>query len=220
MIMLKKVSILLFLLSMLNLSACGNKPYGHYEDNKMIGIVQQIQPENNLFEVDISQWHKRDVRGSVNDYGVTITVPITDELVIKNEDGTLSDLSLIKIGQKVLVNPPKDVIEGEYKAKEVILLNMTYEEKYDRLLSKNKDKYLTTVFWGEMDTSSSELESKLIGLVSHSTINFSTYPEKNYVVNYEKELDIEKYPVMLVFDTEKLVFKTYDVDELIEFFNT
>jgi len=200
MIMLKKVSMLLFLLITLILSSCENKPYGHYEDSKMIGYVQQIQPENNLLEVDISQWHKRDVRGGVNDYGVSITVPITDELVIKNEDDTLSELSSIKTGQKVLVNPPKDVIEGEYKAKEIILLDMTYEEKYNRLLSKNKDKYLTTVFWGELDTSSSELESKLMGLVSHSTINFSIYPEKNYVVNFEKELDIEKYPVMLVFE--------------------
>jgi len=183
----------------------------------MIGKVQDIQLEDNLLEVDISEWHKRDVRGGVNDYGVSITLPITDELVIKNEDGTLSELSSIKTGQKVLINPPTDDIEGEYKAKEIILLDMTYEEKYDRLLSKNKDNYRTTVFLG--NTPSSELESKLMGLVSHSTINFADYPE-NYVVNYEKELDIEKYPVMLVFDTEKLVFKTYDVDELIEFFNT
>lgn len=212
-----KLSMLLFLIIILfALSACGYKPYGHYEDDKMIGIVRHVEPDNNVFEVDISEWHKRDLRGGVDDYGVSITVGNTDDLVIKNEDGTISDINQIKIGQKVLVNPPKNDKGSNYEAKEILLLEMTYKEKYDRLLSRSKARYLTTVFSKEDETLSEDMENVLMGLLSKSPINFGTYPE-DYVVDYQKELSIEKYPVMLVFDHKGLVLKTYDVNELVEF---
>ncbi|MDN7228050.1 hypothetical protein QWY15_12150 [Planococcus sp. N064] len=38
-------------------------------------------------------------------------------------------------------------------------------------------------------------------------------------VDYKKELGIEKLPVILVFDTKELLFKTYQEKELYNFFN-
>lgn len=117
----KKLTVLLLLLILCLIAAC-NKPYGHYKDDKMIGTVQRVEPDNNLLEVDISEWDKRDLSGGIPDYGVYITVEITDDLIIKNEDGTLSEIHQLKIGQKVLVNPPMSDEGDDYEAKEIILL--------------------------------------------------------------------------------------------------
>ncbi|WP_156911701.1 hypothetical protein [Salibacterium aidingense] len=42
--------------------------------------------------------------------------------------------------------------------------------------------------------------------------------QKDYVVDYKEELNVEKFPVILVFNREELVFKTNKVEELYEFF--
>ncbi|WP_415639942.1 hypothetical protein, partial [Paenibacillus lupini] len=129
-------------------------------------------------------------------------------------------INSLEIGQKVLINPPKMSDEGiRYKAKEIILLEMSYEEKYKRLLSHQKGKYLTTVFVKEGDSLPATMKDKLMGLLSKSPINFGVYQE-DFIVDYKQELNIEKFPVILVFDTKGLVFKTNDVDELEAFFNS
>lgn len=215
--MLNKLSMLLFVFTLLVLAACSHKPYGHYKDDQMIGTIGRVEPDNNLLEVDISEWVKRDLRGGINDYGVYIPVDITNDFIIKNEDGTLSDISQLKIGQKVLVNPPKVDENSAYEAKEIIVLKMSYQEKYDQLLSNHKGKYLTTVFHQEGETFPAAVEDRLMGLLSKSSINFGAYSE-DYVVDYQQELNIEQFPVMLVFDDKGLVLKTYDVDELAAFF--
>lgn len=208
------------LLGILLLAGCSNKPYGHYEDDKMIGNLAQVELENEMVEVDITEWAKRDIRGNIDDYGVSIPVKITDDVIIRKEDGSLSNIKSLKIGQKVLLNPPKRKDEGiSYKAKEIILLEMSYKEKYKRLLSSQKGRYLTTVFVKEGDTIPAAMEDTLMGLLSKSPINFGVYQE-DFIVDYKKELSIEKFPVILVFDTKGLVFKTYDVDELTAFFNS
>jgi hypothetical protein len=216
--MLRRLALPLLLCILLTLAACSSKPYGHYEDDKMIGNIERVELENNVVEVDISEWSKRDIRGNVDDYGVTIPVKITDDLIIKKEDGTLSNINSLEIGQKVLINPPKKSDEGiRYKAKEIILLEMSYEEKYKRLLSHQKGKYLTTVFVKEGDSLPAAMEDTLMGLLPKSPINFGVYQE-DFIVDYKQEMNIEKFPVILVFDTKGLVFKTYDVDELEAFF--
>lgn len=116
-------TVFLVLLSLFLLSACVNKPFGHYEDDKMIGTVQNVEIDMNLLEVNISEWHKRDLTGDIPDYGVFIKINVTDDVVIKKEDKTLSDIYQIQIGQKVLVNPPKKDNDEDYVVKEIILLD-------------------------------------------------------------------------------------------------
>src|SRR5690554_6560830 len=120
--MTKKIIIILFFIAFIGLTACTNKPYGHYEDDQMIGTISKVDTDKSSLNVDISEWYKRDVRGDIDDYGVEVTVQITDDVVIKNEDDTLANIHHIKIGQKVLVNPPKRKSDREYTANEVILL--------------------------------------------------------------------------------------------------
>lgn len=216
--MVRKMRMILMLMSLFAILACSNKPYGHYKDDEMVGTVSSVKPETGIVEVDISEWHKRDLRGAINDYGVLVMVEVTDDVVIKNEAGDLSDISQIKVGQKVLVHPPNHSKVEEYKAKEMVLLEMSYEDKYARLLSKSKDRYVTTVFFEEEEGLASSMEQQLMGLVSNSPMNFASYPEK-YAVDYKMELGIEKFPVMLVFDHQGLVYKTYEIDQLIAFFS-
>ncbi|WP_156317643.1 hypothetical protein [Bacillus sp. CHD6a] len=42
--------------------------------------------------------------------------------------------------------------------------------------------------------------------------------EDEHVVDYKKELGVEHFPVMLVFNQEELVFKAYEVQDLYAFF--
>lgn len=120
--MLRKISLTILLISLF-LTACGDKPYGHYEDDKMIGIVENVDAEKSQLVVDISEWHKRDVRGpGIDDYGVSIPIEITDDTVIRNNDGKSITIDNLKMGQKVLVNPPHEN-NSHYKAKEIVLLN-------------------------------------------------------------------------------------------------
>lgn len=200
------------------LAGCGTE-YGHYQDNKMIGTVQHVDLDQNVIEVDISEWSKRDIRGGIDDYGVVLSIEKTDQLVMLNEDGTLSDIDQLKLGQKVFINPPKTKNNSNYEAKEVILMEMTFKEKYKSLLSNSKKRYRTTVWETEQYPLQSETREKLMGLLSKSPISFGTYPG-DYVVDFKKELEIERFPVMLVFDHKGLVYKTYDAAELAQFFDS
>lgn len=214
--MLKKLSVFLFLCALI-LTACEPRPYGHYKDDEMIGKVYSVDLENNMLDVDISEWSKRHLRGDINSYGVSLMVTVTDDLVIKKEDGQQVEIDQVKLGQKVLVNPPKSVRDEHYEAEEVILLEMTYEEKFDQLLSDRNDRYRTTVFVVEGGWIPKVMEAKI--RESGNPYGIGNIPE-NYVVNYEAELDIEKYPVILVFDDKELVLKTYDVEEYVTFFDS
>lgn len=212
----------MFILILLSISAllvsCASRPYGHYKNNQMIGTVQSVDPESGSIEVHISEWHKRDVRGGVEDYGVFIPIEEADKLVMSHEDGSSADIDQLKVGQKVLVKPPKRIKDDSYEAKELVLLEMSYEEKYASFLSPSKSRLETTVMGGPGYKLTPEMEEQLMGLITNkNSMGFGGEFTKNHVVDFEKELGIEKYPVMLVFDHKQLLFKTYDIDELAVF---
>ncbi len=117
---------------MLFISACDKSvgdneeyPYGHYEDDKMIGTVLEVNKSENNIVVNISEWEKRDRKGpGINDDGFSYRANLTIETVIKHEDETEASINDIKKGQKVLVNPPRgDDFGGQ--PDEIILLEMS-----------------------------------------------------------------------------------------------
>lgn len=213
--MLRILSLTILLASLL-LTACEDKPYGHYEDDKMIGTVENVDMDHNLINVDISEWHKRDVRGGIDDYGVSISVEITDVSVIRHEDGRSEKLENIKPGQKVLVNPPRGN-KSKTVTEEFILLEMTYEEKYSRLLSHLEDKLRIVVM--HEGNYPEELDQRILRNMGQDTVGSWMEYDDNFFVDYKKELNIEHFPVILVFSSEELIFKTYDVEELYDFFD-
>lgn len=214
---------------LLLLTACGtvteDKPYGHYEDDEMIGTVFSIDFDKEQLEVDISEWVKRDVTGlAITDEGYSYFAEITNRTVIKYEDGTVASLEDIQKGQKVLVHPPS---EENYvgEAEEIILLDMTYEEKYRRLLSHHEDRLNVVVMYERGEELPFELQEPLYEEVVSIVDDLDQNPvgawveyDENYVVDYKEELDIEQFPAILVFSHKELLFKTYDAEEVHEFF--
>ncbi|MCG1021450.1 hypothetical protein [Sutcliffiella horikoshii] len=219
-------SFVLILFGILFLTACGSQAveyeestYSHFEDNKMIGNVWDVS--TGRVEVDISEWEKRDRKGpNGTDEGYLYIAKVGEETTIKHEDGTEASIEDLKRGQKVLVTPPRG---GSFEGtpEEIILLEMTYEEKYARLLS-HVDGYNLVVMYEEGSTLPAELQESLyeeiLDITDEEVVATWRPYDEEYVVDYKEELGIPEFPIMLVFDKEKLVYKTNDVEELYEFF--
>ncbi len=95
---------------------------------------------------------------------------------------------------------------------------MTYEEKYKGLLSHLEDTLNIAVMYEEGETPPSQMDEQLMEKVEQETVMTWRPYQKDYVVDYKEELNVEKFPVILVFNREELVFKTNKVEELYEFF--
>lgn len=102
----------------------------------------------------------------------------------------------------------------------LILLEMIYEEKYERFLAHTKGHYNLVVMYEEGNTGGLDVEKIFDSLSDDVELNAAQFPyPDDWVVDYKGELDIEKLPVILVFDTEGLIFKTYQEKEVYKFFD-
>ncbi|MDQ0300433.1 hypothetical protein J2S78_002901 [Salibacterium salarium] len=217
------VGVTILIMSSLLITACQDtkntdeKSQEQYEDDKMIGLVREVDTENSVVTVDISRWEKRDRGNVTTDEGYGISAEITDETILQYEDTTEASLHDIKKGQKVLINPPKeDGFKGV--AEEFILLDMTSEEKYRGLLSHLEDTLNIVVMYEEGETPPPQMDEQLMEKIEQETVMTWRPYQKDYVIDYKEELNIKKFPVILVFNSEELVFKTNKVEELYEFF--
>lgn len=236
----RKPFLLTFLLiGMLAVSACGKGsgnagdassdeageyPYGHYEDDKMIGTAQAVDKEKDILELDISEWRKRDWKGpDITSEGYAYFADFSEDTSIIYEGGAKASIDDIKNGQKVLVNPPAKGDEFEGHADEIVLLDMTYKEKYGRLLSHIDGFNIVVMYeYGnppppEMQEPLYEEASTILSGTDHDVVGGYIEYNPNYVVDFKEELEIEQFPVIFVYDQEELLFKSYDTDELYEF---
>jgi hypothetical protein len=227
----KTLFLVFFLFIILFISACSTSSgdnevysYGHYEDDKMIGTVWEVNKNENSIVVDISEWEKRDRKGpEITDEGYSYTAKLSKESNIINEEGTELSIDDIKKGQKVLVNPPRgNDFEGH--TDEIVLLEMSYKEKYSRLLS-HIDGFNIVVMYEDGKKLPKEMQDSIYGDVlnilegtEHKAVAAWVLYDENYVVDYKEALDIERMPVMLVFNQEELLFKAYNIDDLYDFF--
>ncbi|KAB8126001.1 hypothetical protein F9U64_20930 [Gracilibacillus oryzae] len=119
----------------------------------------------------------------------------------------VSFLSVILI---IGCNSEKDAIEyltddQEYKKKLVVFYHMSLEESYRSKVLDNQYKINNDKLEG----------SPLI------SIRFIDVSDKEmYDYNFTKSLDLEDYPVLLLFDEEEEIFRTTDPDKLYEYFNS
>lgn len=223
--------LLIFIFTVSIISACGEStedneeyPYGHYKDDKMIGIVSEVNNSESTIVVDISEWEKRDRKGpDMTEEGYEYNAKVTNNTIIKYEEGTETSIEYVQKGQKVLVHPPRENgFEGH--PDEIILLEMTYEEKYSQLLS-HTDGINIVIMYKDGETLPLEMQETVYENVMNilegtdytATAGWVPY-DKNYIVDYKEELDIEQFPAMLVFDGKELIYKGYSVDELYDFF--
>ncbi|TWT27077.1 hypothetical protein [Planomicrobium sp. CPCC 101110] len=207
----------------INTGANGEYPYGHYEDDRMIGTVSEIGEDRTSIIVDISEWEKRDRKGpSMTDEGYSYIANLSEETRITYEDGTEAHIDDVKKGQKVLVNPPRGTgFEGH--PDEIILLEMSYEEKYSRFLSHMDGVNIVVMYENgeklpmEMQDPLYENVSNILEGTGHSAVAAWIEYDKNYVVDYKEELDLDRFPAILVYDQKELLFKAYNVDDLYRF---
>lgn len=217
------------MLAIFLITACGtpsgNKPYGDHKDHKMIGTVISVDLDINTIEVNISEWEKRDISGPLITFEAYFyTAEITNETVIRYEDGTPANLKDIKRGQKVLVNPPRgDDYRGEVE--QFILMEMSFKEKYSRFLPYQEDMLHVVVIDESDEVLPFDIEDPIYENILKIVKNRLQTPgvtriayDETYAVDYKQELDIDQFPVFLIFSYEELVYKTYDVEEIYEFF--
>ncbi|QHJ69140.1 hypothetical protein [Planococcus halotolerans] len=195
-----------------------------YEDDKMIGTSGPPDKENKILEVGISEWEKRHDGPTTTGQGISYHASYDDKTAVRNEDGTEASLDDIKFGQKVQINPPRgDSFEGY--AEEIIILDMTYEEKYEQLLAHNDGIRIVIMYeYGErlpeemkdaeplFEEANNILENtgKQVGASWHEY-------DKDFVADFKEELEIEQFPAVLVFDRKGMLFKSNDVEEMFDF---
>ncbi|QFT87537.1 hypothetical protein FIU87_02635 [Bacillus sp. THAF10] len=190
-----------------------NGPFSHYQDEKMIGTVWEIA--DNELVVDISEWEKRDIEGDgLNDDGYMYNAKLNKNTKIHFENDNQATLADIKVGQKIQVNPPRNN-KFEGYPNEIILLDMSFKEKYATLLSHNEVPRIV-IMYNEHSPITMDLEAIMNNTATNIDGTQITY-QQEYVVDFKEELEIERFPVIFVFNQEELLFKTYEEEELYEF---
>lgn len=131
-----------------------------------------------------------------------------------------------KFKQKIteLRNDEKlDEIYPTYTARQIQLIEMTWEDYVLRKVSNKEGELSVQVFFGE------EISNDNKKLYEFQKELNETFEKRNDIINRHsfmmgkgnkrdtQFLEIEEYPAFIVFDHEKMIFKTYDKEEYVEF---
>lgn len=223
----------LFCLALFLLTACGRSGDGdaqtegmetkempRYNDEELVGTVADFHPDGQSFYVNHAEWLQRNAPGGIGtDESHGFHALITDKTVLQFENGTPAELADFKHGQLVKVLSPTEE-DLPVEVDEITILDMTYEEKYERFLAHSEGSYNVTILHEEGELQGMDVKQIFGKLNEEVELNAGQFPyTENWVVDYKKELGIEKLPVILVFDTKKLLFKTDQEKELYKFFD-
>lgn len=213
------VAVMLLIVLILLAAGCDGGQ-GGYKDNVLIGHFSRVDHEQGKVIVDISEWAHRNDKGQVrNDWGMEYHGQLTNSTVVRNETGEKVELAAIKRGQKLRIYPPDP---SNDKIDELVVLEMTVQEKYKRmgLLAPGNDRLYTVVISGQ-DASEryvdSNMEQELHNALQGGLSLMEYDPKANELVDVKDEFALKAFPAFLVFDNEKLVYKTYKTDELEKF---
>lgn len=226
---LKLPHLIISLLLLVVLSACGQgagngdgNSSGQYEDEKMIGEVWTVHENKSVIELDISEWVKRD-SNSETEEGYAYYASFSAETAVTYEDGTEASIDDIKNGQKLLVHPPAKGNDFEGHADEIVLLEQTYEEKYEKMLAHRGGYNIVIIYDdanapGQMQDALFENAGTILADTEQRLGAALIEYDPDYVVDYKEELEIEQFPVILVFGQQELLFKAYDEEKVYDFF--
>lgn len=191
-----------------------------YKDDEMIGWV--VSKKDQVIEMEISAWKKRN-SNSETEEGYAYYASFSDETAITYEDGTEASVDDIKNGHNLLVTPPAKGNDFKGHADEIVILDMTYEQKYEKFLA-HRGGYNIVVMHESGTSLRDEMRDPLFenagSILAGTDQRVGTaWIEYNpdYAVDYKEELEIEQFPVILVFGQEELLFKSTNVDEVYEF---
>ncbi|MGO4349927.1 hypothetical protein AB4Z45_31015 [Paenibacillus sp. MCAF9] len=216
----KSAGLILFLTVGMLLAGCSSKPYGHYRNDQMIGFINGLNDQEKKIEFDISEWTKRDEPGpAIEDWGVVYEAHVLPSTRINNEAGDKLKWEDLKQGQMVQINPSRTEKITD-TPDELIVLSMSNEQLFKRagLLASKKGSYRTTVIYedgkGEpFDINDIEKEAIIMLNGGYSMMAYNS----NDVLDIKKMFNIEQFPVILVFNTEKLALKTDRLEDAVTF---
>ncbi|MDQ8734391.1 hypothetical protein [Paenibacillus sp. LHD-38] len=223
MIRMRRAAFILLLTAEMLLTACSNKPYGHYRDDQMIGFIDTLNEQEQIVGFNISEWSKRDEPGpDIADWGAGYEARVLPSTKITNEAGEKLSWEDLKQGQKVQINPSKTEKKTE-TPDELIILTMPNEELLARagLLASKNGSYKTTVVYekGKPQPYPVEEIEKDASIVLNGGYGWMEH-NPGYVMDVKKAFSLEALPVFLVFDTEKLVLKTERLEEAAAFISS
>ncbi|WP_337100909.1 hypothetical protein [Paenibacillus sp. YIM B09110] len=213
------VAAMLLIVLALFSAGCGGGQ-GGYKDNVLIGHFSRVDHEQGKVIVDISEWAHRNDKGPVrNDWGMVYHGKQTSSTVVRNESGEKVELATLKSGQKVRIYPPDPSNE---KIDEVVVMEMTNQEKYKRmgLIAQGNNQLYTVLVNGQAAGDrydDSNMEQELHTALQGGLSLMEYDPKANELVDIKDEFELKSFPAFLVFDNEKLVYKTYKTDELEKF---
>jgi hypothetical protein len=214
--------IMIYLLIGIVLTSCSSKPFGEYKDDQMIGFIDSIEEQGKIINFDITEWTKRDEPGpDIDDWGAIYKAHVLPSTHISNEADEQLGWSDLKQGQKVQINPPstKKVTDTP---DELIILTMTNEELLKRagFLASQKGSYRTTVVYesGQPVPLETDLLEKDASVIFQGGYTIMEY-NPNHVMDIKRAFGTKTFPVFLVFDTEKLVLQTGQLDAVAAFIN-
>ncbi|KAA8784470.1 hypothetical protein EC604_11500 [Paenibacillus amylolyticus] len=96
------------------------------------------------------------------------------------------------------------------------------EAAMNELRSQQQGTYSGYVFWN-VDSDLTTLNKQLLGIVNtdevmsslrFSKLNFISMGDTSQKYNYVKMFDIDKSPTLLIFDTEKMILKTNNFEDI------
>ncbi|MDT0122119.1 hypothetical protein Q9R46_05690 [Paenibacillus sp. RRE4] len=96
------------------------------------------------------------------------------------------------------------------------------EAAMNELRSQQQGTYSGYVFWN-VDSDLNTLNKQLLGIVNtdevmsslrFSKLNFISMGDTSQKYNYVKMFDIDKSPTLLIFDTEKMILKTNNFEDI------
>ncbi|MFY4776963.1 hypothetical protein [Metabacillus sp. RGM 3146] len=221
------VSFLGLLVIVLGISGCGtthkaesNTAAPSMPDDQTIGTV--TSKEQGELTVDYSEWYYRGIDGPIAGTGHSVKLPLADSVTATNKTGKKVALKDIKIGQKLSLVPAVQD-QTKWKASKVTLLPMTKKEIWHDFLAEGTTSFQTSVFFEEgKPIGKYDMENLLDkdnpSPFANGGISWVHY-EPDYVVDVKKELKISKMPVILIFNQEKEVFRTYKKEEAEKYLN-
>ncbi|MDQ0115667.1 hypothetical protein [Paenibacillus harenae] len=215
----RSFAVMLILVLAFLATGCG-RSQGGYKDDVLIGFFSRVDAEQGEVIVDISDWaHRNDKGPGQNDWGAEYHGKLTSSTIIRNEAGETVDLATLKEGQRVRIYPPDSSTD---KLDELVVLEMTEQEKYKRMgwLAQGKGRLHTVVVSGEnVDEryDDSKMEQEIPSALKGGLALMGYVPDHNAIIDVKGQFELEAFPAFLVFDNEKLVYKTYDTAELEKF---
>lgn len=215
----RSFAVMLLLVVAMLATGCG-RSQGGYKDDVLIGHFSRVDAEQGIVIVDISEWaHRNDKGPDQEDWGAEYHGKLTSSTVIRNEAGESVDLSTLKDGQIVRIYPPDS---SEDKLDELVVLDMTEQEKYKRmgLLAPGKNRLNTVVVSGQTAGErydDSKMEEEIPSALQGGLALMGYVPDHNELIDVKEKFALEAFPAFLVFDNEKLLYKTYDTAELEKF---